>query len=59
MANFKLVLVLILCGIIVFFIVQNAAVIKINFLFWSFYMSRVLLMFIVFIIGIHPATLAS
>ena len=50
--NAKLLLVLILAGLLVLFIIQNVAVVEIQFLFWSTSISRALLMFIVFGIGI-------
>jgi uncharacterized integral membrane protein len=50
--NYKLILILILAGLSVIFIVQNVDVIEIRFLFWSIQMSRALLMFFLFAIGI-------
>ena len=50
--NVKLLIVLILAGLLVLFIIQNVAVVEIQFLFWSASISRSLLMFIVFGVGI-------
>jgi len=50
--NAKVILVLILAGLLVLFIIQNVAVVEIQFLFWSASISRSLLMFIVFGVGV-------
>jgi len=50
--SFKLISILILAGIMVLFIIQNAAVVKVQFLFWSVQISTSLLMFILLAIGI-------
>lgn len=50
--NYKLLLILILAGVAVLFIIQNAAVVEIQFLFWSMQMPRSLLMFFLLAIGI-------
>lgn len=50
--NIKLVLVLIITGLIILFIVQNASVVNIRFLFWTLSMSRALLMFFVLAAGV-------
>jgi len=50
--NAKLLVVLVLLGAAVLFIVQNVAVVEIQFLFWSMQMSRSLLMFLLLAIGI-------
>ncbi len=50
--NAKLFLVLVLLGAVVLFIVQNVAVVEIQFLFWSMQLSRSLLMFLVLAAGI-------
>jgi uncharacterized integral membrane protein len=52
MANVKLIIGITLSAIIVIFIVQNVSVVNIHFLAWSFEMSRVLMMFILFVGGI-------
>lgn len=48
----KLVVSLVLAGFAVLFIVQNAAVVDIRFLFWKISMSRSLFMFFMLAIGI-------
>lgn len=50
--NFKLSFVLILAGLAVLFIIQNVAVVEIQFLFWSIQMSRSLLIFSMLAIGV-------
>jgi len=50
--NYKLVLILTLAGLAVLFIIQNVAVVEIQFLFWSTQMPRSLLMFLLLAIGI-------
>jgi len=45
--NYKLITILILAGLAVLFIVQNVAVVEIQFMFWSTQMPRSLLMFLV------------
>tara|TARA_R110002094_G_scaffold181661_3_gene159504 strand:- start:1581 stop:1790 length:210 start_codon:yes stop_codon:yes gene_type:complete len=50
--NYKLILMLVLAGLAVLFIIQNVAVVEIQFLFWSIQMSRSLLMFLMLAIGI-------
>ncbi|HEY9052150.1 MAG TPA: LapA family protein [Gammaproteobacteria bacterium] len=49
--NIKLISILILLGLVVLFIIQNVAVVEIQFLFWSISISRSLLMFLVLAIG--------
>lgn len=48
----KIIIMLILIGIFILFVVQNMEVINIHFLFFSFPISLVLLLFIIFAIGI-------
>ena len=48
----KLIAVFILILLAVIFIVQNAAVVDVRIFFWGISISRVLLMFIILIIGI-------
>ena len=48
----KLVISIVLAGLAVIFIVQNAAVVDIQFLFWKISMSRALFMFFMLAIGI-------
>lgn len=50
--HIKLILVLILSGLAVLFIVQNVAVVEIQFLIWSLSLSRSLLMFLLLAIGV-------
>ncbi|TFG92288.1 MAG: LapA family protein [Syntrophobacterales bacterium] len=50
--NTKLVISLVLAGMVVLFIIQNATVVDIRFLFWTLSMSRALLMFFILAIGI-------
>ena len=50
--NAKLFVVLFLLGAAVLFIIQNVAVVEIQFLFWSIQMSRSLLMFLLLAVGI-------
>ena len=50
--NYKLILILILAGLAVVFIIQNVAVVEIQFLFWSIQMSRSLLMFFLLAVGV-------
>lgn len=57
--NVKLIITLILVGLAVIFIVQNAVVAEIRFLFWSLEMSRALLIFIVLCLGIITGWLLS
>ncbi|MBU0944708.1 MAG: LapA family protein [Proteobacteria bacterium] len=49
---FKLILSLVLTGTVVLFVIQNISVVEISFLFWSFAMSRALLIFFVLAIAI-------
>ncbi len=49
--SFKLIIIFILAGLVGLFILQNVAVVEIQFLFWSIQMSRSLLMFLVLAIG--------
>ena len=50
--NYKLIFILILAGLAVLFLIQNVAVVEIQFLFWSIQMSRSLLIFFLLAIGI-------
>ena len=50
--NFKLITVLVLVGFSVLFIIQNVAVVEVQFLFWSIQVSRALLMFLLLAVGI-------
>jgi len=50
--NYKMLLILILSGLAVFFIIQNVAVVEIQFLFWAAQMPRSLLIFLLLAIGV-------
>jgi uncharacterized integral membrane protein len=50
--NAKFLLVSVLVGLVALFIIQNVAVIEIQFMLWSFRMSRSLLMFLLLATGI-------
>ena len=49
--NYKMSLILILSGLVALFIIQNAAVVEIQFLFWATQMPRSLLMFLLLSVG--------
>lgn len=49
--NIKLMSIFILAGLFILFIIQNVAVVEIQFLFWSMHMPRSLLLFLVLAIG--------
>ena len=50
--NYKQTISLVLAALTILFILQNIAVININFLFWTFFMSRSVLILVVLLIGI-------
>ncbi len=50
--NYKLIISLVLIGLVVLFIVQNAAVVDIRLLFWTISMSRALMVFFLLAIGV-------
>jgi uncharacterized integral membrane protein len=50
--NFKLIAGLVIICLIAILIIQNAAIVEIQVLFWTITMSQVLLMFILLAIGI-------
>ena len=50
--NNKLIISLILAGFAIVFIIQNVTVMEIRFLFWTFAMSRSLMMIFLLAIGI-------
>ena len=52
MKQMKLVSILTLVGLLVLFVVQNAEVLNVVFLVWSFEIRRALLIFVVLAIGI-------
>ena len=51
MSNKRLITSVTLVMLVVIFTLQNTEVVNINFLFWRFAMSRVLLIFILLLIG--------
>jgi len=52
MNDLKLYLVLALIGLVVVFTLQNVVVVDIRFLFWSFSMSRALMIFFTLAVGV-------
>jgi uncharacterized integral membrane protein len=50
--NFKQIISLVLAALTILFILQNIADINISFLFWTFFISRSVLIFVVLLIGI-------
>ena len=50
--NYKQIISLILAVVTIIFILQNIAVVEIHFLFWTFAISRTVLIFSVLLIGI-------
>jgi putative membrane protein len=50
--SFRLILTIICVGLVVVFVVQNVAVVEIKFLIWSIEMSRALLYFLIFVLGL-------
>jgi len=50
--RFKIILSVILASLALIFIIQNFAVIDIRFLFWTLAISRSLLMFLLFLMGL-------
>lgn len=50
--NLKLILALVLAGLVVLFVIQNAGAVELRFLFWRLAMSQALLVFLVFAAGI-------
>ncbi len=50
--NYKQFISLVLAALTILFILQNIAVINISFLFWTFFISRSVLIFLVLLIGI-------
>ena len=49
--HIRMVVVLVLSGVIVMFMFQNAQVAELRLLFWTLAMSQALLLFLVFVIG--------
>jgi putative membrane protein len=50
--SFRLLLTIIFIGLVIVFVVQNVAIVEIKFLLWSIEMSRALLYFIIFLLGL-------
>ena len=50
--NWKWVSILVLLFFLILFSLQNAKTVSVSFLVWSFSVSRIVLMFIVFCVGI-------
>lgn len=50
--NHKMLFILILAGLAVLFIIQNVAIVEIQFLFWAIQMPRSLLIFLLLAIGV-------
>lgn len=48
----KVIIILILIGIFISFVIQNIEIVNIHFLFFSFPISLVLLLFIIFAVGV-------
>ncbi|GMU94497.1 MULTISPECIES: LapA family protein [Ignavibacterium] len=48
----KIIILLVLIGMFILFVIQNIEVVIIHFLFFSFAVSQVLLLFIVFAVGV-------
>ncbi len=47
----KIIIISVLAVIMVIVVIQNITMVKINFLFWTFSMSRFLVIFLLFTIG--------
>lgn len=52
MRTIKLFVALVLVGLLIIFAIQNVASVQIDFLFWSFPIRRVVLLFLVFGAGL-------
>lgn len=50
--HFRLLLIALLSSLAVIFLIQNVTVVEIRFLFWTLSMSRSLLIFFLFAIGV-------
>lgn len=50
--NIKLIAILILCGLFLLFVVQNIAMVEVQFLIWSARMPRSMLMFLALAVGV-------
>jgi len=49
--NYKMMLILILSGLTLLFVIQNVAIVEIQFLFWATQMPRSLLIFLLLAVG--------
>lgn len=49
--NYKMILILILSGLTLLFVIQNVAIVEIQFLFWATQMPRSLLIFLLLVVG--------
>jgi uncharacterized integral membrane protein len=59
MKNIKLITSLVMVCLVLIFIIQNAAAVKIQFLFWSVNMSLALLILVMVLIGMFLCWLLS
>jgi len=50
--KYKLIIGLLIICLIIVFSIQNVEVVEINFLIWSFGMSKALVLFTVFVLGV-------
>ncbi|NIP74227.1 MAG: DUF1049 domain-containing protein [Gammaproteobacteria bacterium] len=50
--NYKLIAVLVVVGLVVVFVAQNAAVVEIRFLFWNVAISRAVVIFLALAAGV-------
>lgn len=50
--NYRLTAVLVLLGLVVVFVTQNAAVVEIRFLFWALDVSRAVVIFLALAVGV-------
>jgi uncharacterized integral membrane protein len=57
--DLRKVFILALSGLTLLFIVQNLAIVEVQFLFWSFALPRVVLLSIIFAVGILTGWLLS
>jgi len=55
----KKILILTLSGLTLLFIVQNLAIVEVQFLFWSFALPRVALLSVIFAVGVLTGWLLS
>jgi uncharacterized integral membrane protein len=48
----KVIIIIVLAALLVIFVLQNTAMVEINFLFWDLSIPRALLLFVCFAIGL-------